>query len=678
MKAIRVLAALTAFFAATIFTHSQTLINLKDELNTETFKEWDAYVKKYAPSDSAYRVVRTIATRHYVRRRYATARYAYQLYKPLFPKMEKTFDKFIDSYAEFMIGVPPTDDQLNLYNRYIVSEAPSENAFVAVQRVAENYVRKKQWDSAAAVYGAYKKFFPKMKKRFDDIVSILTAPTENLEINKFPMEINTDANEWDPNLTIDGKTIYFSGTGRYNSIGGHDIFFSRVRNGWWAPAQNVGGKINSAADETIDNIAPDGVTMMLSGTFSGTFGQFDIYMTTKTDSGWGDLVHLPAPINTEYVDEGGNLTIDGQTLVFTSDRPGGIGEFKPYGSTFHGGANGNQDIYVSFRTEDGWSEPLNLGESVNTPYSERSPYLHPDGRTLYFSSEGHPGIGDLDVFKTVRLGDGWTEWSEPVNLGKEINTPDDDWGYKVSVGGDSVLFARRDSGVFQDWDLYSMRLPERAKPRDIVSIVGKITDRTGRPVAAKMVWEDLETGEIKGSVAADPETGDYSVVLPYGANYGYFARKDGYYPVSGHVDLKSEIDDPRIRRDIILNSADEIIEDKLSIIVNNVFFDFDKSELKPESYPELKRLYDFLLMNPGRKVEIAGHTDNVGSEKYNKELSENRARAVYDYLKSLQKNNPKLETEFVVKGYGDEFPVADNDDEESRALNRRVEIRFLD
>ena len=280
---------------------------------------------------------------------------------------------------------------------------------------------------------------------------------------------------------------------------------------------------------------------------AGTYGEFDIYLAEKDSLSWR-MTHLPYPINTKYHEESGNLTSDGKALLFTSDRPGGIGAYVPINQYFyHGSVMGNMDIYISFLTDSGWSKPINLGPTINTPYAERAAYLHPDGKTLYFSSNGHAGLGRLDVFKSVRLReDSWTEWSEPVNLGKEINTANDDWGYNIDIKGDSAFFAINDApDGYGNWDIYSVTLPKNAKPEKIIIVRGKVTDSGGNPISCVIKWEDLETGEVIGRLRSDPRDGYYFITLNPGRNYGYFADKSGFYPLSKNINLKKTTEEKK-------------------------------------------------------------------------------------------------------------------------------------
>ncbi len=650
---------------------SQTVLKLK--FNKENFSKFDEYIKRYAPADSAYRVMLYMANRNRSRRRFAAARQVYVIYSKLFPNRLKEIQKDFNYNEVMMLFSTPDKSLIPFYLQYAKDSANTENGYLALQRVADNYINHFAFDSAAALYKDYLPLYPNIDK-LQKTIEILESPLNNLEIHNIGSNINSKAGEWDPNPSPDGKYLYFSTFGRKGSYGGHDVFVSEFKDGKWQKAINVGPKINGPNNETIDNISADGNTVCLSGTFDGTFGKFDIYLVQRTHEGWGPLEHLPYPINTKYHDEGANITSDGKALLFTSDRPGGIGEYIPNGYIHHGTQDGNMDIYVCLKTDDGWSEPINLGKTINTPYAERSPFLHPDGKTLYFSSDGHAGLGRMDVFKSVRLSDdSWTEWSEPVNLGKEINTVLDDWGYKVAVGGDSAFFARQWSNQGKgDWDIYTVELPDPARPRPVVTIMGKVTDQNGNPIDATIKWENLANGMPLGTLHSNPEDGSYIILLPTGKNIGYYAEREGYYSASDNIDLTDVNKTKTIRRNIQLVSIADIADQEINVTMKNIFFDFSKFELKPESYPELNRLVKLLRDEKNLKIRIEGHTDIVGSDSYNLELSRKRANAVKTYLVRKGISRKRL----IAKGYGSRKPVADNDTEEGKAKNRRVEIIF--
>lgn len=672
---LRIFILIITFLILSLSIKSQTLIDLKKPLNKETYQKWEAYIKQFAPADSAFRVVLNIAQRHYFADRAAVSAQVFKHFKPYFPNRDSIIDEQIKAYEEVMISTTPTRDLFDIYQQFINENAPSERAFVALQRIADNYIDKKDWDSAATVFNAFKPLFPNKAEYIYDIMKIIISPHRNIKITNLGDSINTGGNEWDPTPTPDGKTLYFSASPRRGGKGGSDIWYSKLNNGMWGKSLNLGKPINAKQEETIDNVSADGTTVLLSGTFPGTYGKFDIYYGEKTSDSWSNIQHYPMPINSKHTDEGGNLTADGNAILFSSDRRGGIGEFKPFMSLFHGNRMGNMDIYVSEKDNNGkWGEPINLGEIINTPYSERAPFLHPDGKTLYFSSDGHPGLGRLDIFKTTRLNDtSWTEWSKPINIGKEINSSGDDWGYVVSLSGDSAFFAGYERpDTYGGWDIYSVSVPENIKPEELITIKGYIRNKDGYHLSAQIIWEDLQTGKKIGQLKSDPQTGFYMINLRKGTNYGYFANKRGFYPISNNIDLRNYSGEKEINLDITLLSKKELQAGE-TITINNIFFDYDKYELKRESIPELQRLVKFLKQN-NYNIIIEGHTDNIGTPEHNKTLSKRRAESVANYLN----NNGISKNRIQTKGFGSSIPLKANTSFENRAKNRRVEIRFIE
>ncbi len=651
--------------------------------NPQTFQanqeiiDIDRFIRYGTPRDSALKIINSLALRNHLIGKSILSMYLYKIFEEFFPDYKDYFQRQIRFYEEYMLAQKATFDLYSYYEMYIIENAPSRNAFIALQRLTAPYIDRKSWDTAIALYRSYQKFFPVMHNDFEEICSILSAGEENLILENLVPNINTALNEWDPNPTPDGKYLYFTASHRVGGKGGNDVWVSEWKDAQWQKAKNIGPQINTHRDETIDNVTADGTGLFLSGTLEGSFGNYDIYYAELTEKGWGNLQHFPYPINTKYTDEAANLTSDGKALIFASDRPGGIGQFLPFGTLGFGSINGNEDIYISFKTDTGWSEPINLGPIINTPYSERAPYLHPDGKTLYISSEGHPGIGGLDVFVSRRLSDtSWTKWSKPINLGKEINSSEDDLGYKIDIYGEKAFFASRNRPRgYGNLDIYSITLPLTARPDHIVVIKGKVTDLKGNPLKAKIVWEDLKTGEIMGILNTNPIAGTYVISLPVGKHYGYYATCDGYYPSSRNIDLSAIKALPGVTEDITLPSIDEIKSSRIKVLINNVFFDFDRFDLKLESFPELNRLASFLNMpeNQDLKIEIEGHTDIVGSNEYNFSLSEKRAKAVSKYLIDKGCYPNRIRT----KGYGATQPIDSNDSPEGRAKNRRVVIWFI-
>ncbi len=556
--------------------------------------------------------------------------------------------------------------------QFIYQTAPDEDAFVAVQRLAERSINMKNWKGAVKIFEYYKEWFPEMSARFENIIEMLNAPFQNLAVTNIK-GINTEGDEYFPVITIDGNRLYFTANNREGGKGGEDIFYSVFEDGYWHIPQPLGRPFNTKGDDAVNSISADGNYLVIFGNFKGAIGGGDNFYSKKIIGGWSEIKPFPKPVNSIYWDCDGFLTANGKAFLFTSDRKGNIGDFHKGGLFFHGEYEGNTDIYVSLKTDSGWGIPINLGPLINTPYSERSPFLHPDGKTLYFSSDGHYGLGSLDVFKSVRLSDtSWTDWSEPVNLGKEINTSGFDVAYKITTDGRLAYFSSNREGGFGGYDIYSVTLPEEVKPfKNVVTVKGKVSDESGNPLEADISWFDLSNNRNAGKLQSDPENGNYIITLPVESKFSYFAEKSGYYSVSNELDLTTEKSHKEITVDIVLISIQSLTNKPIKL--NNIYFDFDRFDLQSESFTELERVYKFLTDNPDVSIEISAHTDSKGSDEYNLHLSQKRAESVVQYLINKGISPYRL----TAQGYGEQMPVADNETEEGRALNRRVEMKII-
>lgn len=561
-----------------------------------------------------------------------------------------------DLYYEY------NDIKKALFEKYINDNAPSENAFIALQRLASKHIRKKEFTKAVSVFKKFKSKFPN-DKRIGKIIAMLNKPSRKVILKSISSEVNTDGDEFAPVITTDNKYLYFAGKNRTDNYGRtEDIFVSKKVNGKWTKANKVKELNTQDNNEAPGSLSADGNTMLFF--FNG-----DIYFSEKTKTGWSKKKKFPV-INTIYWEGNSYMTADGKAILFASDRPGCVGEYHRTNTKFHGDYAGNTDIYVSVKNDSSWSKPLNLGIKINTPYSERSPFLHPDMKTLYFSSGGYENLGRLDVFKCTRLNDTlWTEWSTPVNLGKEFNTPGYDYNYKITTDGKTAYFVYDKANS----DIYSVKLPKELRPNYVATISGVVTDNSNNFLQADIVWEELKTGRKIGTLKSNPQTGEYYITLPLGKKYGFYVQKKGYYPVSGNIDLRKKKKAVSITRNFKLTTIKQIVDDNISIPLENLFFEFNKYKLSEESYPELNRFMKFLKQNKNLKIEISGHTDNIGNKNYNKQLSQKRADAVKTYLVNNGINTKQLSA----KGYGMSKPISSNKSKEGRAKNRRVEFRVL-
>ncbi|MBQ3656966.1 MAG: OmpA family protein [Bacteroidales bacterium] len=583
---------------------------------------------------------------------------------PFYTENDKQRKQLAEYAEKLKFHLNFTEEYIPYYKEYIEKAAPNELAFVALQRLISPYLEWGRFQEAAKVLQDYKPLFPNKAKNIDKISAILNSSSKKYTSTPFPSTVNTDALEYAPVITPDSKTLYFCGYGRKDNVGLEDIFVSNFSNGKWQQAESFEQFNTPIGNEAPLAVSPDGNMLLI-------YKDANIYYTEKTLRGWTPLRKMES-LNTETSWEAdASFSADGNAIFFISDRKGNIGNYHKHEKNFHGAFTGNTDIYVCIKQSNGtWGEAINIGSTVNTPFAERSPVLASDMKTLYFSSDGHYGLGKLDVFKCERLSDtSWTMWSEPVNLGKEINTASDDYNYMISTDGTKAYFSKISSSSA---NICSIDLPKEMRPEIIASVTGKVSDDKGNILPAKIKWEDLETGKLLGNLQCEPSTGRYFITLPSGKNYGYYVEYEGYYPVSGNLNTEKLKEGKNIEHNIIMYSVTDILTGKISIRLSNIFFDTDKYDLKPESYPELKRLSDFIKDNAGIKLEISGHTDNAGSLQHNKTLSQQRSDAVKKYLVSLGCDENSIKS----IGYGSEKPVAPNTTEEGKAQNRRVEFKI--
>ncbi len=535
--------------------------------------------------------------------------------------------------------------------------------------------------------------------------------------------VNSEFSELNPVISPDGRTLYF---GRKNHpanrygvkgsetiSGSQDIWFSEKVGDTWSSARRLSEVLNRDQYNTILSISPDGQTILLKGAYvNGAYETRGFSISNKTTAGWTVPVKVDIP-GYEQMSKGKNeygyLTMDGKAILLAFARKKN---------------SEDDDLYISFFEEGRWTRPLELGEEINTKYSETTPFLSADGKTLYFSSDRPGGQGSQDIYLTRRLDDTWQHWRKPQNLGSPINTDEYDAYYSIAAKGDYAYFMSG-KGSLGKKDIFRLSvesppgseaavgsvnessqvggaasdLVKGSSLRDLVkesppgggpvngstrSVTSQESDpvvllsgtvlnqQTGKvPEDASVTYEDLSNGKVLGQAKPDPTTGKYKLVLPYGKNYGITAKAKGLIPTSTNLDLTTmrgrylELDD----RDL---SMVPLVKGNTATI-NNLFFDLGKATLKPESEPELKRILQVMKENMALVIEISGHTDNTGSDEINNKLSLERANAVKENLLKGGIDQARIRT----KGYGKSKPKADNATEEGRQINRRVEIEIL-
>jgi len=332
-------------------------------------------------------------------------------------------------------------------------------------------------------------------------------------------------------------------------------------------------------------------------------------------------------------------------------------------------SEGNRKYFISFEyVMKSWSQPENLGAMVNSDSADITPFIAADGMTLYFSSNRRGGHGSNDIYMTKRSDDTWKHWSRPMNLGYPINTPGWDAYYTVPASGQYAYFVSTVDGLGKS-DIFRIKLPESAMPAPVLLVTGKVLDIHGSPVPAYIYYERISDKKQLGSATANPANGDFTLALPGGEMYGFRAEHEGYFPISENLDLRGL----RAYKEISKNLVLVPIASGNTIRLNNIFFDYDKAILGPESESELTRLVSFLSSHPDLRIEISGHTDNHGTDEYNANLSQARAQAVLDYVISKGISSSRL----VAKGYGESKPIDTNETDAGRQMNRRVEFTIF-
>ncbi len=490
-----------------------------------------------------------------------------------------------------------------------------------------------------------------------------------ISVEPLDQNVNSEYKELNPLLTPDGKTMYFSRRNHPGNIGGaddhEDIWYSQLDSMHrWSLAKNL-KEINTEEPNFLNSIsfAPDGKSeVMLVGNkvIHGKKSLAGVSISSHVGGKWTTPVHVNITHDYNYSDFANYfLTNNRLALLMSVQRID---------------SRGGRDLYVSFMQPDSiWTEPLSLGPVVNTVAEDASPFLAMDDKTMYFASNGFPGYGGFDVFMSRRLDDSWTNWSEPVNMGKTINTEFDDQYFHVTGTSAHSFYSR---GVSEtNTDIFKVELPPELAPEFWVVVSGKLVDaKTNKPIGAKIVYERLPDGKDLGITQSDPDMGEFYLRLPIGYNYAIHAEAKDYISESQNMDLRNYDRDLKEKVEFRLRPIEIVkIEKDAMVSLNSIFFDFEKAVLKPESFPELDRVVDMMKSRPSMSIQVEGHTDNIGTIKRNQKLSENRASAVKVYLLSKGIDAVKVTS----KGFGESRPIVSNDDEkDGREINRRVEFKI--
>ncbi|TAH18163.1 MAG: hypothetical protein EAZ08_12185 [Cytophagales bacterium] len=492
-----------------------------------------------------------------------------------------------------------------------------------------------------------------------------------------------------------------------------------VQNSYQKSIENLGISVNSASDEIMPVIAPDGRLLFIDrknhiNNIGGGIND-DIWYTTLQENGqWAEAKHLPPPLNNNSHNYVCTVTPDGNTLLLAnryvkdgkslggvsiSNRINSLDEWtfpqevsidnyynlNQYAEFFLANnkkslllaierkdAYGERDLYVSFAKLDGtWSEPQNLGNTINTAGIELTPFLAADDKTLYFSSNGFSGYGETDIFMSRRLDDTWKKWTEPVNMGSFLNSDDWDASCTIDAKGAYIYFVSYDNSNNGSADIFRAKLPTELRPAPVILISGKVLNsKTKEPISAEIIYEMLETASEVGIASANPTTGEYKIILPAKNAYGFWAKAKGYLPISQHIDLKNVTEYQERTQDLLLTP----IESGQSISLNNVFFEQGTEILLQQSYSELERVLTILEDNPQIRIQLEGHTDIEGAAELNMKLSYARV----NFIKQFFVSKGIAQERINMRAFGDMQPVTRQRDEQSKQTNRRVELRIID
>jgi outer membrane protein OmpA-like peptidoglycan-associated protein len=498
--------------------------------------------------------------------------------------------------------------------------------------------------------------------------NIITASTI-VKIENLGPKVNTEYAELRPTISADGNLLFFicenhPENTKYRSVrNSQDIWYAyRDENGKWSEGIHLGYPLNTYHYNAVYWVSPDNNRILIRNAFiDGDYVGNGVSMSyLQEDRTWSKPNALRIKNYLKYdrgSQNGATMAHDGKTLLlYMTEEKGGF----------------LNDIYVCFLEKDGsWTEPKSLGKKINTKSDEMTPYLAADGTTLYFSSDRPGGLGDNDIWMSRRLDDTWLKWTDPVNLGSPINTADWDAFFTLDAGGE-YAYLTSSADTYGESDIVRVKLLEKEKPDPVVLVSGNVYNKkTNKPLSASLSYEILPEGTEAGNGVSSAEDGSFKIVLPYDKNYLIKATADKFFAQSENLNLDSLVQAgyKEIHKDLYLVP----IEIGQVVRLNNVFFDFDKWDLRPESFVELDRVVKLLNENPSIEIEMSAHTDSRGSDDYNFKLSDNRARSVMEYILSKGIATSRIRSQ----GYGETKPVVPNDTDENRQLNRRVEFTIL-
>ena len=546
------------------------------------------------------------------------------------------------------------------YEKAVNAQEKTSVTEIAAQQVGQLYLKKGEYKMAlvflekgiGAVTASNQKRY---KTRIDNCKFALDAINKPLIINplELPKSVNKFQSQYFPVMTADRETLIYTG----NQDLDENLYVASIKDKIWTEPVSISEKINTKENEGTATISADGRTLVFTscGGKKG-FGSCDLFISYKQGDNWTSPRNLGLGVNSPEWESQPSLSADGRTLYFVSDRKGSLGK---------------RDIWVSkLDSTNMWAKAANLGNPINTIEDDLSPFIHANGKTLFFASEGHVGMGGLDLYFTENQQD---KWKNPENLGYPLNTFEDQVALFITADGKKAYYSleRDQEDKYRRAKIVEIEVPEslQSKFKATSFLKGVVYDaKTKQKLQADIELISLKNNELVGKINSDSQTGTYTSVLTSGGDYAVFVSKKGYFFKSLNFDFSD-----KIGLDKILDISLEPIKKEAKEILNNIFFDTAKWDLKSESTVELDKLVALLKANPDLPIEISGHTDDVGKDADNLLLSQKRAKSVVDYLAQKGVNILKIKAE----GYGKTRPYLPNSSEENRKLNRRIEVKFL-
>ena len=546
------------------------------------------------------------------------------------------------------------------YEKAVNAQEKTSVTEIASQQVGQLYLKKGEYQKALVFL---EKGLPavvpnkqsRYKARIESCKFAIETARKPLIINplELPKTVNKFQSQYFPVLTADRETLIFTG----NQDSEENLYVSTKKDSVWSAPISISDKINTQENEGTATISADGRTLVFTscGGKKG-FGSCDLFISYKQGENWTSPQNLGSNINSNEWESQPSLSADGRTLYFVSDRKGSLGK---------------RDIWVSkIDSTNAWGKAVNLGTTINTLEDDLSPFIHANGKTLFYASEGLVGMGGLDLYFSENQNGKWTK---PENLGFPLNTHEDQVALFITADGKKAYYSleRDQEDKYRRAKIVEIDVPEslQAKFKATSFLKGTVYDaQTKQKLQADIELIALKNNELVGKINSDSQTGTYTSVLPSGGEYAVFVSKKGYFFKSLNFDFSD-----KIGRDKVLDIPLEPIKQNAKEILNNIFFDTAKWDLKPESTVELDKLVALLKTNPDVPIEISGHTDDVGKDADNMILSQKRAKSVVNYLVEKGVNAAKIKSE----GYGKTRPYLPNTSDENRKLNRRIEVKFL-